>query len=468
MKKNETAKPDAETAAVSVKKIILVTVVSTFVTSFMGSALTLSIPAISSQFELSAGESPWIITAYMVTCTSFAVLFGRLADMVDRKTILVYGLSVFTAATLGCGTAQTAAIFLLFRMFQGLGTAMIYSTSMSILVLTGDEAMRGKLLGYSTASTYGGLSAGPVIGGLLTGGLGWRSVFFMTAAVSGLAVLGAIRHIPPRKETGFVSRTWPSASSCFLCCGSLTLIICGLSLASRAGWGWILFGTGGAGLIWYGLSQQKKADAVVPVRLFTANSVFLMSGAASMINYGTSFVMNYFLSVYLQLVQGYSPQISGLILAVLPLLQSICSPFAGKLSDRISPHLLTGVGMAGTGAAAVLAGMAGEDTKVWQLILILAISGVSSAGFASPNTAVVMGAAGKQHYSIASSVLSALRSLGHSLSMAAAGLAVNLTAGGVSLQEAGSGAVLASMKYTLFLFGGLCFAGIFMAMKKKV
>jgi len=448
-------------------KIITVSVMSTFVTSFMGSALNLSIPAISSEFRISAAEAGWIVTSYMLTCTSLAAVFGRIADKVDSKMILVYGLGIFTAGSVGGGLAASMNLLLAFRLVQGVGTAMIYSTSMSLIVRAAEEGENGKVLGYSTAATYAGLSAGPVLGGVLSFHFSWRAVFFAAAAVAGTACFLVLFRIPAKKEEGFQSRTWPSLSSCILYVLSLSALICGMSLASSYVWGWVPAAAGISGLVYYFAKYKKKGSAVLPVHLFR-NPVFAWSGTASMINYGTNFVMNYYLSIYLQTVMGYNAQTAGMILIVSPLVQTVLSILTGKLSDRLSPHVLSAAGMAGTAGSAFCLAMISVNTPLWFLLGCLTVSGASCAFFASPNTRIVMEAAGRQNYNLASSILSTLRSLGHSASMAAAGIASGIFIGTASLKDAGAEAVLTSMRYTFFLFSGLCIFGIFMAWKRKV
>ena len=172
--------------------VIYVSVITSFITTFMGSALNLSVPALEKEFHVSAGTVSWVITIYMLTCASFAVPFGRLGDRVERRRILYMGILIFSISSAAAVFSAGIGFFLAARIMQGIGASMIFSTNIAILVGAFDEDMRGKVLGYSTCATYVGLSAGPVAGGILNYNFGWRSVFIATAIVSAVAFCVAV------------------------------------------------------------------------------------------------------------------------------------------------------------------------------------------------------------------------------------------------------------------------------------
>ena len=466
--KQQRKRPDESTG--TNRRIVFLSLLSTFVTSFMGSALNLSIPDIGKEFGISAAQVALVITAYMLTCTALPVLFGRLADLIQRKWILTAGLGVFTAASAGGALASSMQILLLFRLLQGAGTAMIYSTSMSVLVAAAPESLRNKMLGYSTAATYLGLSAGPAAGGMLNQYAGWRWIFAATAAASAVAFFCALRELRSQEpqKTFSSGKIPPSGFSCFLYVCSVSILIFGLSMASRSAWGWLAAGAGTAGFLYYLCRDWHTGRPLLPVDWIWTHKVFLLANLAALLNYGTNFVLNYHLSVYLQTGMGFSSQKAGLILVISPAVQAVLSIFAGKMQKRTSPQILSALGMAGTGTVVLGFAMLKPDTPLWVIMMGLAAAGASCALFAAPNSAVIFQAAGTRQYSMASSVISTVRSMGHTLCMAVSSIITGIYIGAEKLEAASSEQILDVMQSTFFLFGGGCILGIFMAMKKKV
>ena len=182
------------------RNTIFVCVITAFITTFMGSALNLSIPSLEEEFRVGAQTVGWVITIYMLTCAALAVPFGRLSDRVERQSILRMGILIFCISSLTAVLSKNMWMLLTFRLMQGIGASMIFSTNIAILVGAFDEEHRGRVLGYSTCATYAGLSAGPVLGGVLNQNLGWRSIFIATAIVSAAAFYGAFFKLPKHQK----------------------------------------------------------------------------------------------------------------------------------------------------------------------------------------------------------------------------------------------------------------------------
>ncbi len=447
----------------------------------MGSALNLSVPSIGKEFEIGAAQVTWVVTAYMLACTALPVPFGKLADLMQRKWILTAGLGVFTAGSAGGSLAPSMGWLLFFRLLQGAGTAMIYSTSMSVLVSAAPDAERSRMLGYSTAATYLGLSAGPAAGGLLTQQLGWRWIFAATAGVSAVAFFCAVRWVLEKKsepernpqsakfDTGLSGKVFPSGISSLLYVCTVSVFIFGLSAAASGMWGWLLSAAGVCGLIYYVWREYRIGNPLLPVKWMRKRPDFLCFCLASLINYGTNFVLNYQLAVYMQICMGYSSQKAGLILVISPAVQAVLSVFVGKAAGkRISHRILSAAGMLGTAAVAAGFGLLQQNTPLWAVCAGLAGAGLACALFASPNTSQVFAAAGQERYSMASAVLSTMRSMGHTLCMAAASVITGIYIGDAKLETAEPEQMLQIMNVTFFLLAGLCIIGFFMALKKKV
>ena len=182
------------------KATVSVAVITSFITTFTGSALNLSIPALNQEFAVSAAAIGWIVTGYMLTLAVLTVPFGRIADLTSRKKILETGIFIFMVCAVLAAFSWKLWILLALRIMQGVGAAMIFSTNHAILISAFPESERGKVLGYALASTYVGLAAGPVIGGVINHYLGWRFIFAFIAAVSFVSWFTAWRKLPEKSE----------------------------------------------------------------------------------------------------------------------------------------------------------------------------------------------------------------------------------------------------------------------------
>ena len=454
------------------RNTIFVSVVTSFISTFMGSALNLSIPAIEKEFHAGAAAVGWIITIYMLTCAALAVPFGRLADLVSRKRILWLGILLFTLSSAAAVLSSSMKMLLLLRFLQGAGASMIFSTNVAILVGAFDEGERGKVLGYATSATYVGMSAGPVLGGVLNHHFGWRAVFAAAAAGSAVALYSAVRKLPERAPAGvangFQERPMFDMKGSLLYVSGIAAVMYGLSVIMSKACGWAVLLAGGGLLLWFVHVEQRAETPVVKLSLFRRNPPYIFSNLAAMVSYGTNFAVSYLLSIYLQVVKGYSSQTAGLILITAPAVQALLSIVMGRLSDKHSPNLLSAMGMGVCAAALLFYAFLSEEAPVGLLMAALAVTGVGFAMFASPNTNAVMACVRKSDYSVASSLLATMRSMGHTVSMAIVTMVVSLYMGAGSLSEAPAEVLLQTMHTSFFVFSGLCILGIFMAFQRKV
>jgi MFS family permease len=146
----------------------------------MGSAINLSLPEIGKTFSMGAVSQSWIATIYLITTAIFQVPFARLADLFGRKKIFIAGLILFGISTFMCGLSVSGTMLIIVRALSGLACAMMFGTSMAILVSFFPPQQRGKAIGVNTAVVYFALaSSGPFFGGILTHHFGWQSLFYL-------------------------------------------------------------------------------------------------------------------------------------------------------------------------------------------------------------------------------------------------------------------------------------------------
>src|SRR5512145_411210 len=179
------------------KIILLVASLSSFLVPYTGSSITVALPAMAAQFHADAVILGWITSAYIIAAAVFIVPFGRYADIVGRKRIFLCGLLIFTLASLFCAFAPSEELLIGARFLQGIGGAMLFSTSVAIVTQVYGPGERGRALGITIATVYAGLSIGPFLGGILTDHFGWPAIFLVNVPIGILTIaltLQGIRH----------------------------------------------------------------------------------------------------------------------------------------------------------------------------------------------------------------------------------------------------------------------------------
>jgi len=440
---------------------LVIAVLSSFITPFMGSSINLALPAIAKEFSIDAVILTWIPTSYLLASAVSLVPFGRLADLYGRKRVFGFGIVAFTLSSLLCALASSAFQLIVFRILQGIGSAMIFATGLAILTSVYAPHERGKVLGISVAAVYTGLSLGPVLGGLLTQHFTWRSVFLANLPF-GIAILVLVLWRLDEEWAEAKGEAFDLRGSIIYGLG-LTGLICGLSLLPSTESLFLLI-FGASGLFAFVTWERRTKSPVFPVDLFTTNRVFAFSSLAAFINYSATFAVAFLLSLYLQHIKGLNPRDAGLILISQPLVMAACSPVAGWLSDKIQPRIVATAGMVLTTLGLVLFIFLNQDSSIPFLLTGLVILGIGFGLFSSPNTNAIMGSVDKRFYGLASGAVGTMRLLGMMISMGMATVVFALLIGRVEISQTNYPALIESIRILFFLSSALCFGGIFASM----
>lgn len=446
--------------------ILVVVLLTSFICTFSGNALNLSIPAIEADFGVSAKAVGWVITIYTLVCAAAAVPFGKVADILDRKKIFCIGLGLFNFCSIACVFAWSLPAMLVFRVFQGIGSSMIFATNMAILVGAFDNRERGKVLGISTCATYIGLSSGPVLGGILNQHFGWQSILVVTFALGIVSLYLAITKVPKQLEEEVKIKNFDVAGTALYCIG-ITCLMYGISIIDQGILAYVLTGVGIILTVTFVKVELKVVDPIVKMQLFKKSKAFLCSNLAALMNYGATSAITYLMSIYLQMAKGFSSQTAGLILITAPLIQALLSPKAGRLADKHSPFKLSSAGMGVCAVALGLLVFLKADSPIWYVIGSLAVVGVGFALFSAPNTSAIMGEVDKEDYGIASSMLATMRSIGFTVSMALVTLIVGLYMGSSGMNQVSGEVMITTIRTCLLVFCGISLVGIFISLKRE-
>ncbi len=450
----------------SLKRTALIaSAMSAFLPPFMISSTNIVLPSIGNDFNMNAVQVGWVVTSYILSSAVFLVPFGRLSDIMGRRKIFIYGLSVFTLFTLLIGlTPSSSTLLITLRFLQGFGSAMIFSTGMTIIVSVYPPDQRGKVLGINVACVYLGLAVGPFIGGVLTEHFTWRSVFLLTALIGLFLVL-----FTSLKLKG----EWADAKGeKFDFAGSL---IYGISLVTlMMGFtripqitGFTLVAAGITMFIIFAVYELRIEHPVLNFNIFRSSRIYTLATTSALINYSATFGVGFLVSLYLQTVKGLTPLQAGTVMLAQPVIQTVFSPAAGKLADRKEPQTIASAGMGITAMGLAMLTFVQADTGLSYIIATLAVLGFGFAFFSSPNTTAAMNSAEKRFYGVASSVLGTMRLLGQMFSMGISMIVFTVIMKDAKIIPENSALFMQSAKIIFIVFAVLCFAGIFLKTRKK-
>ncbi len=439
------------------KVALMIAMLAAFFVPFMGSSVNIALPAIGKDFAMDAVALSWVATSFLLTAAMFLLPFGRLADIYGRKLFFFLGIVTYTLASFVSAISPSGLILILSRGLQGMGGAMIFSTGIAILSSVFPSNERGKALGMTAAAVYLGLSFGPPLGGLLTHYLGWRFVFLIHVPL-GLIIIILILFKLKGEWADAKGESFDLLGSLTYCI-SLTALVYGLSLLpDNIGITIALIGL--IGLFGFIVWEYNSPSPLLDVRIFQTSTVFAFSNLSTLVHYSATFAVGFLISLYLQYIKLYTPQIAGMILMVQPVVMALVSPFAGRLSDRIEPRIVASIGMAMTVIGLSVFSFISRDMMLSLIILNLTILGLGFALFSSPNTNAVMSSVDKKYFGVASATLGTMRLTGQMLSMGITTLIFSVKIGRVQITEEYYQQFLVSTRMAFLIFSILCFLGI--------
>jgi EmrB/QacA subfamily drug resistance transporter len=275
--------------------------------------VNVALPKMRSGLGLSATGQQWVINAYTLTFAGFLLLGGRAADLFGRRRVFMLGLGLFTVCSLLGGLAQNGATLIAARSLQGVGGAILAPATLSLITTTfTDPARRRRALGAWSATAASGAAAGVFTGGILTDLLDWRWVLFVNVPIgAALMAAAALSLTESRSET----RPSLDIAGAVTVTGGLALLVYGIVSTDSHSWGstvTILTLLGGAALLaaFVVVESRIAEHPLVPLRVFRRRSISAANGIAVTIG-AALFGLYFFLSLFLQQTNGYSPLKAG-------------------------------------------------------------------------------------------------------------------------------------------------------------
>jgi EmrB/QacA subfamily drug resistance transporter len=396
--------------------------VATFMLLLDITVVNTALPSISKDLHATFNDLQWVIDAYTLALAAIVLTAGSLADRLGRRAVFGAGLAIFSVASLAAGLAPDATFLNVARAVEGIGGAAMFAVS---LALVAQEFPAGRERGTAMAiygATIGmSVAVGPLVGGAITDGIGWRWVFFINVPV-GIAAL-AVTYLKVRESRN------PNASridwlGLATLSGGLFLLVLALLRGNDAGWGssQIIaeFGAAAALMAAFIGIERRVPEPMLPLgffrrRAFTGVQLAAVGVSASL------FALFLYLTLYLQDYLNNSPLQAGLRYLPITLGAFIAAPIAGVLLPRVQARVLMALGLAGTGVGLLL--MSGLDAgSGWTALLPGFIVAGLAVGILNPVIAdVALSIVPKERSGMAAGVNDTFRQVGVAVGTAAWG-----------------------------------------------
>jgi EmrB/QacA subfamily drug resistance transporter len=393
-----------------------------FMVMLDSTVVNLALPTIQTKLGASMSELQWIVDVFVLALASLLLTGGTLGDMYGRRRAFIGGVVLFTAGSVVCALAPSSGVLIAARVFQGVGGALMMPSTLSILTNTfTDPAERARAFGMWAGISGLALAIGPLVGGWLVDNFGWQSIFWINAPIGVIAVVLALRFVPESSDRD--GRGLDLA-------GQVTAIV-GLAALTYAfieatTYGWtsprILasFVAAAVALVAFVLVEMYGKTPLLQLKFFR-NWTFSGANLVGIIISFGFFGVVFFLSLFLQKVQGYTPTHAGVLQLPTTLGVMVAAIVSGRVVGRIGSRLPITLGLVMTGVGLLLMTGVQPDTgysSFWYWMLLM---GLGVGCIMAPMTSAIMGTVPPQRAGMASATSNAMRQVGNVFGIAVLG-----------------------------------------------
>ena len=433
--------------------------VAYFMTIIDLTIVNVSLPTIGRDLHFSEASLQWVATAYALTFGGFLLLGGRAADLLGRRRVLMLGLALFTAASLGCALATDEAFLITTRAVQGLGAAIMLPAALSIVMNMFEEgAVRNKALGIWGALGAAGATVGLIAGGFLTRYAGWQYIFYLNVPI-GAAALALAPRIVPESRLATTRRRFDALGAVAGTAG-LVLLVDAISQAPQYGWGAMrtiaLLAAAAALLVSFLVIEKRVESPLLPLSIFRLRTLAGANVAGLLL--GASFYAFVFIgTLYMQQVLQYSALQTGIAWLAASLTSVALAGLSQWLVTRGGAKIVMAIGMALIAAGVIWATQVPEHGRFLQNLAGPFIVAGAGTAFAFIPISIAALAGIKEHQAgLASGLLNTSQQLGGALGIAiASSVAASHTQALLHTGSALPTALTGGFQHALWVLGAL-------------
>lgn len=391
---------------------LVVVCTATFMLLLDITIVNVALPSMAKELKASFSEIQWVVDAYALTLASLLLTAGALADLLGRRLVFAVGLGLFTLTSLLCAISPSAIFLIIARAGQGVGGAIMFATSLSLLAQEFQGRERGTAFAAWGATIGAAAAIGPLVGGVLVQAFGWASIFYLNVPI-GIAAIGlTMTQVGESRNPTGTRVDWVGTVTFTT---ALFMIIFAVIEGDTQGWGSpeivaLLLG-GGAELVVFFVAQLTSDHAMLDLSLFrkpafTGGAVVAFAVSCAM------FAMFLYLTLYLQTILGLSPLQTGLRFLPVTALSFFVAAMSGNLAARVPIRVLLAIGLAlvGTGLLLMRGVTAGSH---WTALLPGFVVGGAGVGLINPALAsTAIGVVPPQRSGMASGINTTFRQVG--------------------------------------------------------
>src|SRR3954462_6900988 len=336
---------------------LLAVSVATFMLLLDITVVNTALPSIQKDLGASFTDLQWVIDAYALSLAALVLSAGSLADRLGRRRVFAAGLAIFTVASGLAALAPDPTFLNVSRAIQGVGGAVMFAVSLALVAqefAPGRE--RGTAMGAYGATIGVAVAVGPLVGGALTDGLGWRSIFYLNAPIGLAALVLTYLKLRESRDPNATRVDWPGVATFS---AALFVLVLGLLRGNVEGWGSTLIVSlfaGAAVLMAAFIAIERRVkEPMLPLGLFKRPAFPGVQIAAFAVS-GSMFALFLYLTLYLQNYLGLSPLEAGVRYLPITLLSFVVAPFAGMALAKIQARYLLGAGLGLVGVGLTLMG----------------------------------------------------------------------------------------------------------------
>ena len=397
-----------------------------FLLTLDDTALSVALPSIGRDLGLGLSGLEWVVNAYTLALAALLLAGGRLADTLGNRRIFLWGLAVFSVASLAAGLAPSGALLIAARVLQGAGAALMMPASLAIISSSFPVRQRGMAVGIWAGVSAGGLALGPLLGAALTQSLGWGSIFLLNVPV-GVLGLAFGRMILIDSRPASRGRRHFDLAGMLASVATLFALVFALTEGMSYGWASPLvlgsFAAAAVGLGVFVVIERRREEPLLELTLFRSRN---LSGANAVSLLSTAVMCSifFFISLYLQIVRGYTPIGAGAAFLPMTLLICLVAPAAGRISDRIGRRLPAAAGMVILAAGLWLLSGLGAKSGLGALLPGLIVAGFGIGLTTAPVTTAALDFAPPEEAGLRAGILNTSRMIGLAIGIALMGAIV--------------------------------------------
>jgi EmrB/QacA subfamily drug resistance transporter len=434
--------------------VLAICCMSLFIVGIDVTIVNIALPSIQRSLHASVSDLQWTIDAYTLVLASLLMLSGSVADRIGRRRVFQTGLALFSLGSLLCSVAPNVGTLVAFRAVQAIGGSMLNPVAMSIIVNTFTVPKeRAKAIGVWGAVIGVSLALGPVLGGVLVSGIGWRSIFWINIPIGIVAIILTQLFVPESKAPR-ARRLDPGAQVLIVLL--LASITGGIIEGPRQGWSSVLiigmFVVGALATAGVVAVERRRREPLIDIRFFHSAP---FSGAALIAIFAFSALGGFLFlnTLYLQDVRGFSAVHAGLLTLPMAAMTVVFSPLSGRLVGSRGPRLSLMIAGPAIAISALLLTRLGPNTSIGLLMASYVIFGIGFGLVNAPITNAAVSGMPKEQAGVAGAVASTSRQIGASLGVAITGSLIAGSRTGFTSASHTAWAVLTGCGVAVFLLG---------------